>query len=264
LIKYCTFYSNYSFRILTKQFQVNKCWQSCNGYYWPGETLLELWRQQRDQQQLTAVASRPAGRPPRLAAIGKSVSMSPYSGEEDYEDAMRVEEEGRRSSMAVGRLSHHNSMDMRDQQQIHSSHSSGIEVQQQQQKLLLSSPAVVRAIVGRHHSMDIRAYHCPGGEDDAAEGGGGTGWRHYSMDMRSTVEQNLELSRRPQSLPDNFRTGMLADQLDNREMLFLVLKNSMPLNLKKTFFLRSFFLNAAILDFFNSCVMSYTNIISSF
>jgi hypothetical protein len=122
-------------------------------------------------------------------------------------------------------------MDMREQQQINSSHSSGIEVQQQQHKLLLSSPAVVRASVGRHHSMDIRAYHCPGREDDTAEGGGGGGggggasWRHYSMDMRSTADQNLELSRRPQSLPDNFRTGMLADLKNMANAIFGLEKN---------------------------------------
>jgi hypothetical protein len=74
-----------------------------------------------------------------------------------------------------------------------------------QQRLLLSSP---RLQTVRHHSMDIRPFHQYDGGAECGGGGGGT--RHYSVDVRTGGSGGVggpELTRRPQSLPDNFRTG---------------------------------------------------------
>jgi len=194
-----------------------------NGFYWSGGTLLELWRQQRDLQQqqhhvTTTLQLPPPGaasqRPPRLAVIGKSVSLNPYGADEDFDRDCDVDDD-RRSSAGVSvvcrPISRHHSVDIRD-------HCiAGVEVgggvsgrvgggefhpPPAAQRLMLSSPQMQNV---RHHSMDIRPYHQFDG--GAAESGG---VRHYSVDVRIGGGSGLdcpELSRRPQSLPDNFRTG---------------------------------------------------------
>jgi hypothetical protein len=197
-------------------------YQVGNGFYWSGETLLELWRQQRDlQQQLqqqqqhatTKLRLQPPGaasqRPPRLAAIGKSVSLSPYGADDDGDM-----EDDRRSctGIALGRrISRHHSVDIRDQQNSNRDEggTGGEEYHPppplplMQQRLLLSSP---RLQTVRHHSMDIRPFHHYDGGAEGGGGGGGT--RHYSVDVRTGGVGGPELTRRPQSLPDNFRTGI--------------------------------------------------------
>jgi hypothetical protein len=190
---------------------------------------LGLWRQQqRDQLQLPTALRPPTAaaplRPPKLAAIGKSVSLSPYVADDDDDDDGDTMDEDRRSCVGVvahpggRRLSRHHSVDMRDHNPGAVSGSGGDQQRPLSplpiqlpltQRLLLSSPTVVRSV--RNSSMDIRPYVYEGAGEAAGTPGGGGSVRHYSMDLRGLqAVESVELSRRPRSLPDNFRTGTLS------------------------------------------------------
>jgi hypothetical protein len=159
-----------------------------------------------------------------LAAIGKSVSLSPYVADDDDDDDGDTMDEDRRSCVGVvahpggRRLSRHHSVDMREHNPGAATGSGGDQQRPLSplplqlpltQRLLLSSPTVVRSV--RHSSMDIRPYVYDGAGEAAGTPGGGGSVRHYSMDLRGLqAVESVELSRRPRSLPDNFRTGTLS------------------------------------------------------